>query len=221
MTKKLGQKDRNRLINLILLLVGYSIGIFLDVLVHELGHYSFAYFFNKSAIKGLYYSPIHILKATLSLLRNPTNIVTLAHVDYYGSVFELFSEYQALLVCLGGLIFELAFFGLLLMILYKLANRYKKEKNKTNLYLCSLLCGIILSMVLMVGSWVLDGMILLLHFTVNRYLIAITVALSSVVIFRIWLYCVNIYVWRWYFKDLFEREELTMLDFIKNSLTKK
>jgi len=213
--KKLGQKDRNRVINLTFLLAGLIIGwLFLDTPVHELGHYSFAYFFNKSAIEGLYYSPVDVLMGLISF-KNLTNGTILAYVKYHGDVFEVFSEPQALLVLLGGLIFELTFFGLVLIALYKLSNKYKKRKNKANLYVRGFLGGIILSMVVMAGGWITDGKQAILHFTENMYFMVIILTLISSVVFYFWYRSVS-FSWGTCFKDLFEAEESNMSDFIQN-----
>lgn len=148
-------------------------------------------------------------------MKNPTNIEPLAYVKYHGNVFEVFSEPQALLVLFGALIFELTFFGLLLIALSKLSNKYKKGKNKVNLYVRGFLCGIIISMVRMAGGWIMDGKTAISHFTENIYFIGTTISLTVSTIFVIWLYCVYVFSWKEYFKDLFETDESTMFDLLK------
>jgi len=169
--RKLDKKNRNVAINLTTLLCGLFVGLILGLgtLVHELGHYSFAYLFNKSAIEGLYYSPVDVLMGSISF-KNLTDGTILAYVKYHGDVFEVFSEPQALLVLFGGLIFELTFFGLVLIALQKLSNKYKKE-NQANLYVRGFLGGIIVSMVKMADSWIRDGAQAVLHFTENTYVV--------------------------------------------------
>jgi len=214
--RKLDKKNRNVAINLTTLLCGLFVGLILGLgtLVHELGHYSFAYLFNKSAIEGLYYSPVDVLMGSISF-KNLTDGTILAYVKYHGDVFEVFSEPQALLVLFGGLIFELTFFGLVLIALQKLSNKYKKE-NQANLYVRGFLGGIIVSMVKMADSWIRDGAQAVLHFTENTYVVRGVLILIVSMVFLFWLYCVWVFCWGICFKDLFEAEESNMSDFIKN-----
>ena len=122
---------------LVCVLFGFFIGAFINMFFHELGHYSFAYIFNKSAIKGFEFYPYSVIQEMI-----PFQQITDIHkITYKGSVFDLFTYPQAVLIFFGGLIFQLVIFVLAIILLENVTKRFEGRLNKRSFLIFCLLLG--------------------------------------------------------------------------------
>ncbi|MEM5778045.1 MAG: hypothetical protein QXD43_00965 [Candidatus Aenigmatarchaeota archaeon] len=96
---------------------------FIQVLIHELGHYTFAYAFNKTAIANFSFP---VLEALTTL--NPSASFYPA-VNYKDPMIKSFSITQIFLISFAGYFFELIYFVFLVLVLEKLL------KKKFKLYM--------------------------------------------------------------------------------------
>jgi len=132
---------------------GFLVGAFLNPFVHEIGHYTFAYVFNKSAISEFSYSPQNVIGELIGTYKGNTP----HYVSYTGPLYEVFKPYQAVLVSLAGLLFQLILFILVLSGLNKYYKYYVIRAYPKDLLVYFFLLGILISCLSITWSWIGDG----------------------------------------------------------------
>ncbi|MCX6818427.1 MAG: hypothetical protein NT129_00305 [Candidatus Aenigmarchaeota archaeon] len=159
-------------------------------LVHELGHYSIACAFNCSAIDKFDYSPTRALK---NLIIPPETGI--AHqVTYKGSLWNIFPEYQVILIAVGGALYELILFVIALLLLKNVNERYNREKKLKLFLLFTFLLGAFTLFFTISVSWLYDSLLILDHYSFGFYAkLAVIIPLYAA-IFLFWFFMLAKYM---------------------------
>jgi len=174
------RKARELLINktkvyLPLLLTGLIIGTLVNPFIHEVGHYSTAYIFNKSAIQEFHYSPENALKGLFNMAEGPY----LEYVSYTGSIYDVFTPLQAFIVAIAGVTYTTVLFFFLVFLTKKLERRYLKRHSKSDFALLSFMVGYFCSFTYIHFGWIGDGAMAMRIFTDNTLIMAIVITIIS------------------------------------------
>jgi hypothetical protein len=167
-----------------LLFLGFVTGSVFIPFFHELGHYSTAYLFNSSAIDKFDYS---LTRAITQIIIPPENKV--AHqVTFKGNIWEIFPEYQVILIVLSGLFFELFLFCLSILLLKKLEKKLDTNKHFKQLFFIAF--GFYISFIRITISWSFDILGLLEYYsfnTISKLIISLSVAFSILLVWSFYL----------------------------------
>jgi hypothetical protein len=158
-----------------LLLIGLIIGTLVNPFVHEMGHYSTAYIFNKSAIKEFYYSPENALKGLFNMAEGPYP----QYVSYTGSVYEVFTPLQAFIVAIAGVAYTTILFFFLVFSTRKIERRYLKGHSKLDFAILSFMVGYFITFFYIHFAWVSDGAMAMSIFTDNTLIMVIVITVIS------------------------------------------
>jgi len=149
----------------LLIIVGISsgliFGVYSNTCFHEIGHYAFAYLFNKSVIKQFSCNPQNYLSA--EALKG--GLVLLGDVSYYGEPFQVFPFYQALIITIMGPVFQAILFVIFLFLFNHVLN--KKERDNRFHFEAGFFVGALISSVNITLGWIEDAKSILLQFTSN------------------------------------------------------
>ncbi len=121
-------------------LVSYD---FIQMPLHEVGHYTFAYAFNSTGIANLSY-PIK------ENLMNPFAAVNPA-VNYKVPMIQSFSVAQIGVISFAGFLFEIFYWLLLILLLDKIL--LKRMKSVKSSYITSIFFGFYISSMFMLYGW--------------------------------------------------------------------
>ncbi len=186
----MNKKSQLKLKIILALIAGLLSIVVMLPLVHELGHYSIACAFNCSAIDKFDYSPTRALK---NLIIPPENGI--AHqVTYKGNVWTIFPESQVILIAVGGALYELILFVIVLLLLKNVNERYKHEKKLNLFLLFTFLMGIFAFFFTISFSWLYDSLLILNHYSFSLYAkLAIIIPLYAA-IFLFWFFMLAKYM---------------------------
>jgi hypothetical protein len=160
----------------VLLFSGALVGRFFSILVHEIGHFTLGYIFNKEAIEGMYFYPEKLLTPD-----NFLGLAVVADVKFKGDIPGLYSGPEAGLVFMGGLIFQFA----LLLGVVLLLNRARPSRNKACFKVFCLGLGFYLGMSNIIYSWWQDAVEMsLANGATVKYVFAMVSAAAAV--FYLW-----------------------------------
>jgi len=135
------------------LFLGGVLGFVSDVCIHEIGHYTFAYVFNKTAIYSFECSPYETLLGIFNL----SNTTQKYAVEYKSPIVEVFKPYQIPFVVLGGLAFEMIAFYFLARYSHKLLTRWKGDLTIKTALCLSFFSGLLIAFSVMLYGWTMDG----------------------------------------------------------------
>jgi hypothetical protein len=158
-----------------LLLIGLITGTLVNPFIHEAGHYSAAYIFNRSAIKEFHYSPENALKGLFNMAEGPYP----QYVSYTGSVYNVFTPLQAFIVAIAGVAYTTALFFFLVFLTKRLERRYLKKNSKSDFALLSFMVGYFCSFTYIHFAWIGDGAMAMRIFTDNTLIMAIVITIIS------------------------------------------
>lgn len=181
---------------IILMTLGLFTGIFSDLIIHEMGHYTIASIINSSAIEGMDFYPESML--------NPfsNKILTLAMVKYRSPIIDSFGLFGGSFVTIAGVVFEIVFLALVVLFLNRLQKRELQKKKNTTLYLLGIMLGI---MMIISTSWLSDVAMIVNGLFNNYY---ITMAVIGAFLILTVFFCLYTF---WsisipFFKELFPRK---------------
>jgi hypothetical protein len=157
------------------LVIGFLLGTLINPFIHELGHYSTAYLFNRSAIKEFHYSPENALKSIFGMVNEPYS----QYVSYSNSIYEVFTLPQAFIVSLAGVVFTTVLFFLLVDFTKMVEQRYQKEHSKMDFILLSVMTGYMTTFLGVHFGWIRDGAMAMRIFTDNTLVMAIVITVIS------------------------------------------
>jgi hypothetical protein len=158
-----------------LLLTGLIVGTLVNPFIHEVGHYSTAYIFNKSAIKEFYYSPENALKGLFNMAEGPYP----QYVSYTGSVYDVFTPLQAFIVAIAGVAYTTILFFFLIFSAKRLGRKYLKGHSKLDFALLSFMVGYLITFIYIHFAWVSDGAMAMRIFTGNTLIMTIVITIIS------------------------------------------
>ena len=139
-------------------------------------------FSNKSAISELSYSPQNVIGELIGTYKGSTP----HYVSYTGPLYEVFTPYQAVLVSLAGLLFQLILFIFVLSGLNKYYKYYVIRAYPKDLLVYFFLLGIIISCLSITWSWIGDGVKFFYVFTQEKTKMQIGIYTIVVVLVFLW-----------------------------------
>ncbi|MFH0832460.1 MAG: hypothetical protein V1900_01920 [Candidatus Aenigmatarchaeota archaeon] len=166
------------------LFVGFLLGVLAIPFFHESGHYLTAYVFNSSAIDKFDYSPVRALK---NIIIPPENEIG-QQVTFKGDLFEIFPEYQVIIIAFAGIIFELILFALILFLLKKINEKYSRKRDNKFLVGFSFILGFYACFAIIILSWLHDITGIMSYYSIEpiaQIFIAFSLAIS---IFLVWFF---------------------------------
>ncbi|MCX6818516.1 MAG: hypothetical protein NT129_00770 [Candidatus Aenigmarchaeota archaeon] len=186
----MNKKSKLKLKIILALVAGLLSIVIILPFFHELGHYSIACAFNCFAIDKFDYSPTRVLK---NLIIPPETGI--AHqVTYKGNVWNIFPESQVILIAVGGALYELILFVIVLLLLKNVNERYKHEKKLNLFLLFTFLMGVFAFFFTISVSWLYDSLLILNHYSFDLYMkLAVIIPLYAA-IFLFWFFMLAKYM---------------------------
>lgn len=164
---------------LLAVILGLIAGFFLIPFFHEVGHYTIACAYNCTNIDKFVYAPQN---AVTSFVPNITQAAF--GVSYKEPIPAVYGSY-GILVYLGGFIFEMATFAIIVLLLRK----YNKPVKDKEAYKFAFLVGFFANFIGSVFSWIYDFYnIFLRYFQWNENTITIAVYAILIAIYLVWFF---------------------------------
>jgi len=151
-------------------IIAVFLGVPINTCIHELGHYSAAYIFDKSQIND---SKCFIPENFFST-EAFGDFVVAGQVTYNKPVFDAFPFYQAVVTTLAGPILQLAFFIILLLVLDSML-KHKSNNNWNYILRISFVLGLIFGSSQLTVGWIRDVNLILVQYTTNFSILAIII----------------------------------------------